>query len=184
MKISNYIIAAFFVAAAGGTLGMFITAKHHEPEGNNRFTTTEFALPDFSVIVAQDSVRFSIDGAGGNHWTVVYHEKKAPVNSEWYQVQGDTLFVASHTEFRPVLHIEEISEISILATEKSLIDIRNIKADKVIIASDHGRVNLWDNNQIKSLEATLFHESSLRAYSRNHKKVMVEKDSSSRYSLY
>ncbi|MCL1974348.1 MAG: hypothetical protein FWG54_05990 [Bacteroidetes bacterium] len=183
MKISNYIIAAFFVAVAGGTLGMFINAKHHEHESDNRFTTTEYALPDFWVIMAQDSVSFSIDGAGGNHWTV-YHEKEAPVNSEWYQVQGDTLFVASHTEFHPVLHIEEISEISILVTEKSHIDIRNIKADRVMIASDHGFVTLRDNNQIKSLEATLFHESSLRSYSRNHQKVTVEKDSSSRYSLY
>ena len=178
MKISNYIIAVFAIVILAGTLGLYIDAKHHSPDGS--LETKEYALPEWSVMVATGVNGLSIEGDGKNGWTVS-SRKGDTISNDWYQIEGDTLFVRSRPAASDVrLHVGDLT--SVIAMEKSTLYLNRIKTKNLKIVSDDSSVQIFDS-QIDLMEVQLSNQSRMYA-NRNIRKLVMEKDSSSKYSLY
>ena len=204
MRVSNYIITSFLVVITGMTLGLFIDSKHHENDVNFS-QTTEFALPEFSVVVAENKAHFSINQHETYGWVVSGKNGEAIIE-DWYRIDGDTLYVRSTpSSHRFILNVSNlafiiareestvyiwemndpgISRFSIEAFDHSSIYLRNMKASSLSIGLNLSKAYIYSGNQIDELQVNLSDNASLSTEGKGVQKLMIEKDSSSKCSVY
>jgi hypothetical protein len=181
MRTSNYIVAAFLVVAAGVTLGMFITAKYYTEKPLN---TQTYALPDFSVVVAENGARFTIKQNEENTWVVSYKEGEA-IPEGGYRIEGDTLYVpAGPSVYGQTLHVANLP--LIVALEESHVGIKDVHSGDLFIEVDRARLyvdnygleaqegvlNIWIVATDASVSLSNVHAGSIRIASDNSKITM------------
>jgi hypothetical protein len=94
MKTSNIIIIAFGLFILTGMLILFADGKNHYINTKNNFTYKEFALPAFSVIVAENGSDVHVDQSDSTLIKVEYNKTKA-TPTKLYEIKNDTLHVYS-----------------------------------------------------------------------------------------
>ena len=181
MRTSNYIVAAFLVVAAGITVGMFITAKCHTEKPLN---TQSYALPPFSVVVAESGARFTIKQDKEDTWVVSYKEREA-VPEGGYRIEGDTLYVhAGPSMYGQTLHVSNLP--LIVALEESEVSIKDVHSGDLFIEVDRakmsidnygleaqeGILNIWIVATDASVQLSGFQADSIRITSDNSKIMM------------
>jgi len=205
MKPSNYILVTFFVFIVGCSLVLFISSLSHK--NDNILTNKEYLFEDVSinVIVAEPEVLIRIHTAHKNSVSIHY-----PVNEiepeKFYRINNDTLYVSRMalqnrdnrrvdiytTNVRLVI-AKNSSDIRITSffsdklginAEQAKIEIFNTSIDEIVIQANHSNISMYSNNKSASIFAKLENESTFRAESKDIGKINVEKDESSRYSVY
>jgi hypothetical protein len=92
MKASRIIILAFCVFVVGGMLILYIDAKQHKKKTDNSITKKEYALPPFSVVIAEQGSDLHLDLSDKYKISVEYlKDKKVP--AKLYTISHDTLHV-------------------------------------------------------------------------------------------
>ena len=205
MRVSNYIITSFLVVTIGMTLGLFIDDKNHENSDEHFSQSTEYALPEFSVVVAENKANFTIHQHEVCGWVVSSNNGEALIE-DWYRIDGDTLYVHSTpSSHRFILNVSNpefivareestvyiwkmddpgISRFSIEAFDHSSIYLRNIKASSLSIGLNLSKANIYSEIQIDTLQASLLDNASLSIVGKSIQKLAIEKDSSSVYRVY
>ncbi|GHV29937.1 hypothetical protein FACS1894177_01650 [Bacteroidia bacterium] len=205
MKTSNYIVIAFFTCIIGGILVLFIAARGHENDyhpGVMKMALSSNGLADFSVIVAESNTQFTIEQSDSCRLTVHYPEKEdEPKNP--YRISGDTLYFLDTGNLVSVnLYLNVSKQLSsLVAKEGSRINLRNLNLDSLsvfaqdanvlfndthienfLLQANNTRVDLYSHT-INQISAKLENNATLYI-SGNIDKVVIEKDSTSNYSLY
>lgn len=92
MKTSKIIIIAFFTFIIAGMLTLFTSSKMHEKYTEQNIYHKEFALPEFSVIVAEKGADIHIDHSDTSKVSIeCFRDKKIP--SKMYKITSDTLHI-------------------------------------------------------------------------------------------
>ena len=143
MRTSNYIVAAFLIAVAGVTLGLFIAAKRHQKKQEPMNLQT-YMLPELSVVVAMGDADFIITQGENNYWTQPYKDDKIFLE-DWYQVSGDTLFVLSTPNPQPTLIVADLPKI--MARDSSRVSIRGTCLGDLFIDADRAKININNSSQ-------------------------------------
>ncbi|GHT63224.1 hypothetical protein AGMMS50239_18740 [Bacteroidia bacterium] len=208
MKTSNYIVIAFFTCIIGGILVLFIAARGHENDyhpGVMEMTLSSndaAGLANFSVIVAESNTQFTIEQSDSCRLTFYYPEKEdEPKNP--YRISGDTLYFLDTGNLVSVnLYLNVSKQLSsLVAKEGSRINLRNLNLDSLsvfaqdanvlfndthienfLLQANNTRVDLYSHT-INQISAKLENNATLYI-SGNIDKVVIEKDSTSNYSLY
>ena len=207
MKSSNYILVTFFVFIVGCSLVLFISARSHKNDKD--LTNREYPLADvnINVIVAESEALIRIHTSDTNSLSIHYPvNEREPEN--FYRISNDTLYVSrmilqSQASRRVDIYIRSIlssvvaksnSDIRITSffsdkleiyAEQALVDISNITIDEIVIQAIHSNISIYSTTETASVSAKLERKSNLRINSaKNVGKVNIEKDESSRYSLY
>jgi|GEM_PF-3378704 hypothetical protein len=207
MKPSNYILVTFFVFIVGCSLVLFISARSHKNDKD--LTNREYPLDDvnINVIVAESEALIRIHTSDTNSLSIYYPvNEREPEN--FYRVSNDTLYVSrmilqNQASRRVDIYIRSIlssvvaksnSDIRITSffsdkleiyAEQALVDISNFTIDEMVIQTIHSNISIYSTTETASVSAKLERESNLRINSaKNVGKVNIEKDESSRYSLY
>ena len=205
MKPSNYIIVTFFVFVVGCSLVLFISAWSHKDDNN--LTGREYSLDnvDINVIVAESEALVRIHTFDTNSISIHYPvNEREPEN--FYRVGNDTLYLSrmmlQNQESRRVdIYMKSIasvvakngSDIRITSfysdrlginAEQAKIEIFNTSIDEVVIQANRSNISMYSNNKSTSIFAKLENESTLHINSKDIGKIDVEKDESSRYSVY
>jgi len=206
MKTSNYILIAFFSFIIGSILVLFIAAIGHENKSyggsyEDVVVQKEYSLEDFSVIVIEPETHIEFNSSEKNSLSF-FHSKDVEANEKPFRISNDTLFtfqtaaldhrqilvsgnnlsaviVKKGSLFRAVRFNSETLSVDLqqakFTVDESEINQLNIQGDKA---------EIWiHTTKIDILSARLKNESTLDIY-RNANKIDIEKDETSRYSLY
>lgn len=92
MKTSNIIIIAFAIFILAGMLILFVDSKQHKKKSAENISIKEFALPPFSVVVAEKGSDLHLNYSDSTFIEVEYLKDK-PVPEKLYKVSNDTLYV-------------------------------------------------------------------------------------------
>lgn len=143
MKTSRIIIIAFFTCIVAGMLALFAITKNHEEYSKKNVYTKEFALPEFSVVVAEQGADLHIDHSNGSKMTVEYiKDKKTP--SKIYEVRNDTLHV--YGGLRTFVRCKKIN--NIVLQKAFWVGVNRFRPDSLTIKANGGQI-YCDNNGIK-----------------------------------
>jgi hypothetical protein len=144
MKTSNYIVTAFLVFIFGAMLFLFIAAKNHKEETWNK---KEYALADFTVIVAEPTAQFSIEQNDTNRLIVNYPENESePKNL--YRISSDTLFVLGKTEEIYNIVVNSRFFPSVVALKESQVDFRKLQSGSLFVYADRAKLS-FNNEELK-----------------------------------
>ncbi len=92
MKTSNIIIIAFAIFILAGMLILFVDSKQHKKKSAENISLKEFALPAFSVVVAEKGSDLHLNYSDSTFIEVEYLKDK-PVPEKIYKISNDTLYV-------------------------------------------------------------------------------------------
>ena len=205
MKTSNYILIAFFSFIIGSILVLFIAAVGHEDDSYGGHTDSEkkeYSLEDFSVIVTESNLRVHFNSSENNSLSF-YFPRDREVSEKPFRISNDTLFlypvagfelhhtlwvsgnnlsavIAKGTDHISIGHFN--SEALSVDAQQATFSIDNSNIRELNVFGDKADIRLY-SSKIEFLSARLKNESSLDIH-RNANKVDIEKDETSRYSLY
>ena len=208
MKVSNYIVLAFFVFIIGCTLILFISAKGHEDYNSftdkEYFIDKEFSLDSVKVIVAEQGASLALRVSDKSSLSIRYSKDGGELEF-LYRISNDTLFVpkvetSAGMYYGINVRVRYLS--SIVAKNNSSIRIDSLSSDNLKINAEQARVSIYNTTvnemvieaihseisissaTISSIFAKLENESRFSIDSKGISKIDVEKDQNSRYSAY
>jgi len=205
MKTSNYILIALFSFIVGSILVLFIAAIGHEnnPYGRGpNFEKKEYSLEDFSVMVVDPNLHIEF-GPSENNSLSFYLTKDREVSEKPFRISNDTLFVYSVAglERRHSLRVSGNKLSAVVVKNDSHVSINHFNSEalsvdvqqasfsidnsdirELNVSGDKAGIRMF-SSKIESISARLKNESSFDIY-RNANKLDIEKDETSRYSLY
>lgn len=156
MKTSNYIIIAFFVFLFGGIFVLFVAAKMHQRDNNGGpwlseekkliWLSEEKKLESFSVVVAEPQAYFQLR-IGENPRIRSSYQKPDTCNFPPFGIRNDTLFVFPYPDGEKKLVIQDVIFVkgikSIIAKEKSYLNLQEFWADSLIIKLKHAQLDAF-----------------------------------------
>ena len=205
MKTSNYILIAFFSFIIGSILVLFIAAIGHENDpygGAPGYEQKECPLEDFSVIVVESNLRVHFNSSENNSLSF-YLPKGQEVSEKPFRISNDTLFIYPILgfELHHTLQLSGNRLSTVIAKNNSRVSIRHFNSETLSVDIQQANFSLDDSDvrklniqgdkaevwihstKIDLLSARLKNESSLNVHG-NVNKIDIEKDETSRYSLY
>jgi hypothetical protein len=145
MKTSNIIIIAFATFIIGGMLFLFTDAKRHKEVPKIETSFKEFALPSFSVVVAEKGADVHIDQSDSTIVKIEYlKDKKTP--SKIYEVVNDTLHI--YGGLRTFVKCKKIT--AIIGNKPFWVGVNNFTPDSMTIRMNGGQLIYNRNRSDKS----------------------------------
>lgn len=95
MKRSNILLIAFFSLVFVSILYLYITAKNNEKQNSSNIVKSEYALPPFSVVVAESGSQVSIQLSDTSSLVARFVGVKKD-NEKPFVVRNDTLFILAN----------------------------------------------------------------------------------------
>lgn len=95
MKRSNILLIAFFSLVFVSILYLYITAKNNEKQNSSNIVKSEYALPPFSVVVAESGSQVSIQLSDTSSLVARFVGVKKD-NEKPFIVRNDTLFILAN----------------------------------------------------------------------------------------
>lgn len=145
MKTSNIIIIAFATFILAGMLILFVDAKQFQKKQKAAITFKEFALPAFSVVVAEKGSDVHLDQSDSTYIKVEYLKDK-PVTKKMYKVSNDTLYV--YGGLRTFVKCSKLK--AIRANKPFWMGVSQFKLDSLHIKICSGSLNFYANDSIKT----------------------------------
>ena len=136
MKTSNIIIIAFATFILAGMLILFVDSKQHKKKQKDAISFKEYALPAFSVVVAEKGSDVHFDKSDSTFIKVEYlREKTTP--KKLYEVKNDTLYV--YGGLRTFVKCPNFK--SIIGNKPFWVGLKNFLPDTLTIKINGGRLN-------------------------------------------
>ena len=202
MKISNIIVITFFTLIVGVILAMFIygrVGKDHETVRTSK--PTEFPIPAYSVIIADQGVRVDVHQDNQGLFKVYNFENDVLSENpdDYFRVSNDTLYVLyKDKQCRVSLKSDSLSviivgsrvdvrtatlkELKILAKE-STVNAHDVRCNgKLHIMLDKSKLDYYSGS-IRQLSIQLQNESR-SDFHRRPDILQLEKDTSSDFRFY
>lgn len=149
MKTSNKIIIAFASFIVAGMLILFADAKQHQKKQKAAITFKEYALPAFSVVVAEKGSDIHFDKSDSTFIKVEYlKEKTTP--KKLYEVKNDTLYV--YGGLRTFVKCPNFK--SLIGNKPFWVGLKNFLPDTLTIRIYGGRLNFntYDFTKTKAIQ--------------------------------
>ena len=204
MKTSNYILISFFTFIVGSIFVLFIAAigRENDPYDYPNSEKKEYSLGDFSVIVVESAINIEFKSSENNSLSFPFPKDKE-MNEKPFRMNNDTLVIypVPGFELHHSLRVSGSKLSTIIAKNSSHIRVDRINSEmfsvdvqqttftldnseirELNIQGDRSRIRIY-SNKVDSLSARLKNESFLDIY-KNINKINIEKDETSRYSLY
>lgn len=142
MKTSKIIIIAFFTFIIAGMLTLFTSSKMHEKYTEQNIYHKDFALPEFSVIVAEKGADIHIDHSDTTKVSIeCFRNRKVP--SKMYEIVSDTLHI--YGGLRTFVKCKNIK--SIVTHNAFWVGLFRFRPDSLTINATGGNF-YFDNNGI------------------------------------
>jgi len=150
MKTSNIIIIAFVIFIIGGMLFLFVDSKKHKEDAKNNILFKKFALPAFSVVVAEKGSNFRIERSNSMSIKVEY-SKNTILPKNLYTVINDTLHI--YCGLWISVKCKQIT--AIIGNNPAWVSVSNFTPDSLTIKMNGGKLNY---NVYRSNKETKFNQ--------------------------
>ena len=141
MKTSNYILIAVFTLVIISILTFFITSEQNENE-HYQIKEEVITLPDFKVIVVEDTTEFNIHSGEENRLSIRYSENRLR-SGEIFRVINDTLYVNIKNTYSANIFCKQV--VSVIVLKNSMVHINNSKFSQMTVENRGGHVDLYGN---------------------------------------
>jgi hypothetical protein len=181
MRISNYILIAFFFLVTGSIFLLFIFSKAHKDQANERngkLKTKEFVIQYFTTVVVEEHASVFIKENQSNRLEIAYLKEETEPENPYY-LSNDTLFITSN-RFYKTLYCSRLTVL--IAKNKSDVKVQSFRFGKVDVQADHAVIQIT-SDQIDSLSVNLTNNSHF-TYRGNPNNISISKDPDSRFYFY
>jgi len=164
MKRSNILLIAFFSLVFVSILYLYITAKNNEKQNSSNIVKSEYALPPFSVVVAESGSQVSIQLSDTSSLVARFVGVKKD-NEKPFIVRNDTLFILANKINQSIIKQPDIyygkgvfvdlycqSVNTVVGKVNSRVNIQNSSLDSLSVLSLGGLMSV--NNDDKSPDSS------------------------------
>lgn len=159
MKRSNILLITFFSLVFVSILYLYITAKNNEKQNSSNIVKSEYALPPFSVVVAESGSQVSIQLSDTSSLVARFVGVKKD-NEKPFIVRNDTLFILANKVNQAIIKQPDIyygkgvfidlycqSVNAVVGKANSRVHIQNSSLDSLSVLSLGGLMSVNTNDK-------------------------------------